>query len=166
MYLAKRVINHILNNTNIQFKHAIKMYGLENFNVIIVEYVEINKDVPVKETKKALFSREQHWLNWLFTHPKSFFYNFLPIAGYTLGLKLTLEQRDKLSAIKSGTKHPNYGKIAFNVVGTHILALDGDLVATFSSRMAAAKWLGISQPSVTNAIKRGSIIKSQISDYF
>lgn len=37
--------------------------------------------------------------------------------------------------------------------------LDNQLVNTFSSQTAAAKWLGVSNQMVTKAIKRGHIVK-------
>lgn len=40
IFLADRIRSHILNSTNIHLRNAIKMYGLQDFSVIIVEYVE------------------------------------------------------------------------------------------------------------------------------
>jgi hypothetical protein len=58
-----------------------------------------------------------------------------------------------------GENHHNYGQLAFNVVGVSVLNLEGDLIATFPSQTAAAKWLGIAQPTLNRAIKQGYIVK-------
>jgi hypothetical protein len=41
MFLAKRLRHHMLNSTNTHLRRAIKMYGLEDFEIIIVEYIEL-----------------------------------------------------------------------------------------------------------------------------
>jgi len=85
IYLVKRIRNYILNSTNIHLRRAIKMYGLEKNNVIIVEYVEVNEEVPVEEAKKTLLARELYWLDWLFSLPETLRYIFLPVACSALG---------------------------------------------------------------------------------
>jgi len=44
-------------------------------------------------------------------------------------------------------------------VGVSILTLNGKLVQSFPSQTAAAKWLNVSQQTVSYALKRGSIVK-------
>jgi hypothetical protein len=52
--------------------------------IIIVEFVEMNPDLLEEVNKALLLSREQHWLDWLFSLDDKFRYNFLPTAGSPL----------------------------------------------------------------------------------
>jgi len=143
--MGPRLMCHVFNwSSNLHLQRAIALYGLSTFTFIVVEFCK----------PSDLVAREQYWLNWLFLLPPSFRFNFNPIAYFPpswLGKKREAQ---------SGSNHHNYGKLAFNASGVSVLNLEGALVATFPSRMAAAKWLGISQPSVSLAIKRRSIVKS------
>ena len=51
-------------------------YGIGAFIFIVVEFVEIISGVPPLETKALILSREQIYLDWLFTLPESLRYNF------------------------------------------------------------------------------------------
>jgi hypothetical protein len=162
--LGKRMREHFLNSSNIHLRNAISHYGIASFVFIVIEFIEVISGTPASKIRALLLSREQVYLDWLFsTYPKSLIYNFLATAGSALGLKLTQEQRLKLSAAmkgkNTGENNSNYGKIAHTAVGVSVYTLDNKFVQSFSSNTAAAKFLCVSQPTLSVAIKRGYVIK-------
>jgi hypothetical protein len=74
MYLANRIKSHIFRSSNIHLRNAFKKHGLSKFPFIIVEFTELNEEIPEDVISKAL--QEQHWLDWLFSLPASMRYNF------------------------------------------------------------------------------------------
>jgi hypothetical protein len=60
---------------------------------------------------------------------------------------------------RTGANHPMFGKVAPNAITVSVYSLDGTLVNSFSSRVAAAKWLGVSDRSVFNYIRSGKVFK-------
>ena len=79
----------------------------------------------------------------------------------------TPESKAQMSDSKSGANNPMYGKVpanAFqvgnvptNAMTIYIYSLDGKLINSFSSQVAAAKWLGVTQATVSNYIKSGKV---------
>jgi len=49
---------------------------------------------------------------------------------------------------KLGANHHRFGVVAHNAVSVHILNLDGELIASFSSQVKAAKYLGVYNSTV------------------
>ncbi|RUP46517.1 hypothetical protein BC936DRAFT_146860 [Jimgerdemannia flammicorona] len=74
------------------------LYGIAAFIFIVVEFVEILPDMTSAALKAILLAREQ------------FRFNFLVLAGSSLGYRFTVETKAALSAAKSGSNNPNYGK--------------------------------------------------------
>ena len=66
----------IIRNTNEHLQSAIALKGLEVFQVVLVEIYELDPNLSDVENIVALLEREQHWLNWLFSLPEQFRYNF------------------------------------------------------------------------------------------
>lgn len=64
-----------------------------------------------------------------------------------------------MRAAKADKNNPNYGKPAVNRIGVSVCDLDGNLIQSFSSRTAAAEWLGVSRPTVIQAIRLGCTLK-------
>ena len=58
---------------------------------------------------------------------------------------------------RNGALNPMFGKVAPNAITVSVYSLDGTLVNSFSSRVAAAKWLGVSDRSVLNYIRSGKV---------
>jgi len=109
--IGDRMRDHIIDNiTNEHLQNAIAKYGLENFQVVLVEVFELDSTLSNEENRDNLLVREQHWLDWLFSFPASLRYNFLPIASSSLGYKHTSEAKAKMSEAKTGSNHPAYGK--------------------------------------------------------
>jgi len=159
--LGDRWVRHIFNNSsNLHLQNAIVKYGLYLFTFSVIEYC----------AKDQLLSREQHWLDWLFSLPSHFRYNFSPVAGAPMAGRVhTEDTKALLSAAKQGANNPMYGRagslnpmygtVAPCAVGVSVYNLDYTLIQTFTSQSAAAKFLGVGQPCISKAIKKGSIVK-------
>ncbi|RUS34420.1 hypothetical protein BC938DRAFT_480575 [Jimgerdemannia flammicorona] len=92
--LRKRFSQHISGvRTNILLKRAITKYGLDNFCFVIMEYCP----------PERLLEREQVYLDFVSTEFK---FNFLTVAGSTLGYKHTTDAKLAMS----GENHPLFGK--------------------------------------------------------
>ena len=50
-----------------------------------------------------------------------------------------------------------YGKVPANAMTIYVYSLDNKLVRSFSSKVAAAEWLGVSTTTVLNYIKSGKV---------
>ena len=109
--IAQRFVDHVVNNdTNVHLQHAITKYGLENFSFCVVEFYEVNPEVSQETNKANLLAMEQKHLDWLFSLPESFRYNFLSTAGSSLGYIHSEETLAKMS----GAYHPMYGRTGAN----------------------------------------------------
>jgi len=60
---------------------------------------------------------------------------------------------------RSGANNPMYGKVAANAMTINVYSLDGTLINSFSSQVAAALWLNTSQTLVSRYIKSGTRCK-------
>jgi group I intron endonuclease len=77
--LYSRLYDHVMGrSSNQHLQYAIKKYGLSCFVFLVVEFCATSD----------LLSREQHWLNWLFSLSASLRYNFSPTAGSSRGCRL------------------------------------------------------------------------------
>jgi len=91
-------------------------------------------------------------LDWLFSLPAEFRYNFNPRADSRLGSQHSESTKAKISSAIKGANNPKSKTVL-------IYSLDNLLIKTYSSQTAAAQFLGISQEGVSKAIQRGSIVK-------
>jgi NUMOD1 domain len=62
---------------------------------------------------------------------------------------------------RTGANHPIFGITPTNALSVNVNSLDGTLVNSFSSRVAAAKWLGVSDRTVLNYIRSGKEFKGK-----
>jgi group I intron endonuclease len=70
--LYARLHDHVTgHSSNVHLQFAIQKYGLSAFTFSVVEFC----------SHSELLSREQHWLDWLFSLPSRLKYNFNPIAA-------------------------------------------------------------------------------------
>ena len=95
--IEKRFKQHKINSKNnilYPLYNAIKCYGVDNFEFIIIEEVEdINK----------LDQREQYWMDHYKSYDRNFGYNLSPTAGGSKrGYKHSKETRDKISISNKG----------------------------------------------------------------
>lgn len=88
---------------NEHMAHAISKYGLEAFDIEIIE-----RDVPLDK----LNEREQYWMDYYQSYKSEFGYNICPEAGSIRGLKDCIEvQRKKARTLtgRCGTDAPFFG---------------------------------------------------------
>lgn len=69
---------------NPYMKNAIEKYGIENFEIEIIE-----QNIPLNK----LDEREQFWMDYYESYNSDFGYNICPIAGTCRGVKRTEEQK-------------------------------------------------------------------------
>jgi len=62
---------------------------------------------------------------------------------------------------RSGANNPMYGKVGANAMTINVYSLDGKLINSFSSQVAAALWLNTSQTQVSRYIKSGKVWNNQ-----
>jgi hypothetical protein len=140
----------IYGSCNEHLQNALALYGLAAFVVRLIEEYTFDPNLLNPSGTANLLSREQFWLNWLFSLPAAFRYNFNRIAHLPpsfAGKTHTPEVRAKISG-------SNHGR----AVGVIITDLQGTK-AEFPTCKEAAQWLGIKHQSVSCAIKRQSVVK-------
>lgn len=142
--------------SNLHLQRAILKYGLAVFTFKVIEQCD----------KSLLFSREQHWLNWLFDLPENLRYNFSPTADSPLGVKHTPETRAKISAAKVGNTNAVGNSSAVGHISpirkaVFVYTLEDELVQSFNSLTEASNFLGVSKVTVSRAVKLGYTIKGQ-----
>ena len=64
------------------------------------------------------------------------------------------------SGANTGANNPMYGKVAANAMTINVYDIDNVLVHSFSSQVAAAEWLGVSNFTVHNYVKSGKVFKN------
>jgi len=205
MNMANRLVAHLIDrDTNAHLQNAIVKYGLENFTFVVVEvYPEEDDPALTPDANKvALLAMEQPHLDWLFKFPAEFRYNFLNVAGSSLGYTHTAETRLQLSVAKSGANnpfygqthseetlakisdaltgrshseetrakmsdaktgvnHPMYGTVSPTALSVSVYNLDNVLLKTFSSQVAAAEWLGVSNTTVSKYIRSRKVFRGK-----
>ncbi len=93
---------------NKYLKNAIDKYGIDNFEITIIEKVEISK----------LDEREQYWMDYYQSYDLNKGYNICQFASTTRGYKHTDETKQELSKIRKenpvclvGKDNPMFGKV-------------------------------------------------------
>jgi hypothetical protein len=152
-------------NSNTHLQRAIKKYGLEAFEFIVVEFVE---------GTSLLTPREQLHLDWLFSLASELRYNICPTAESRLGTTHTAETKAKMSARKSGENHPMYGKtlsaesIDLNRLNQpsriSVFVYEQEtrkLVKEFPSQVTAAIFLKVSRYTVQYYLATGKVLNNK-----
>lgn len=88
---------------NYPIYHNINYYGISNFSLAIIEDLGISGSV----TKEFILSREQHYLDILFTNYPRQVINLSRIAGSTKGYK----HQSKFGLSRAGALNPMYGRV-------------------------------------------------------
>jgi len=149
-----RFCEHIYyhNKSNSHLQAAIALYGLENLEYFVIEFVTEN-------TK--LITVEQKYLDMV---PSNLRYNFNPTAGSRLGSYHSAPTKAAMSKAISGENHPNYGKPLSSETKSAISQAKGKLVyvydnnilvGKFSSYTAAAAFMGVNRSNVSRIIDTG-----------
>ncbi|RUS23415.1 hypothetical protein BC937DRAFT_88882 [Endogone sp. FLAS-F59071] len=159
--LGVRMMDHIINSSNVHLRRAIDKHGVKFFGFIVIEYVEQNPELTQEENKANLLAREQHWLDWLFNLPENFRYNFAPTAGSCLGVT-----RAKMSVAKQGEKNSMFGVTGdahpkaglkgskpSHTIQISLLNIKTSEVIYFDSQRDAAKFIGVSHNTVQRAMR-------------
>ena len=100
-FLSKRLRSHILKSSNKDLRKDIHKYGITNFTMSILEFIEFKENII--ELKKYILEREQYYLDTLCkaNEPNKGFsklsYNKNRKADSPLGYKHSVESRKKLS---------------------------------------------------------------------
>lgn len=116
--LGGRIMHHLFyGSCNPHLLNAVAKYGISAFIFSVLEFC----------ARKALFEREQFYLDKLFALPKHLRYNILPTANTFLGFNHSEETKEKISAAKKGKKrelkgsdHPSFGVTPPNAVLVNI----------------------------------------------
>jgi len=87
---------------NIYLQNNWDKYGSENFEFIVIEYCG----------EEDLISREQYWLDETKCYEPEIGFNFLKVAGSTLGSKRSEETKIKMSTWQRGRKMSEFAKIS------------------------------------------------------
>jgi group I intron endonuclease len=178
--LYERFNHHVIGyKSNERLQNSISKYGLENFVFKIVEFCDSSDRL----------SREQVYLDILFTLPKELRYNFSPVAEAPFagrnhsegskakiseslkGHEVSAETKAKISSAVKGENHPMFGKThtaearvkvsSAKNKPVSIFTLENELVQSFPSISKAAQFLGMSNWGVSLAIKRESIVQGR-----
>jgi len=177
--IGGRIMEHINNSTNPHLHYAILKYGLSLYAFVILECCLSSDQLK----------REQHFLDLLKTYPKELCYNIAifaeaPFKGLThtpesralmsdaklgdnnpiQGRTHTPEAKAQISDSKSGAKNPNYGNYGItptNAMAVNIYSIDNVLVHSFTSQVAAAKFLGVSNITVIRHLRSGKVFQGK-----
>jgi len=95
--LSKRMNGHFICSENIHLRSAILKYGISAFVFSVVEFVEIVEGVPLSSVKLLLLSREQFYLDWVFSSPDKLRFishlQLVPALGINTLLSLSIKPK-------------------------------------------------------------------------
>jgi len=83
--------------------NAILRHGLEAFSLSIIEYIDISNKSK-EDARELILSREQHYIDLIFSEDEPNTYYILKEAGSLLGYRHTKESLAKMSEAQSGEK--------------------------------------------------------------
>lgn len=112
--LSKRLKNYFTESylkrcKRIYIYNALLNHGYGAFSFTIVEYIDIT-NLSKEEARQKILSREQYYLDLIFSVDKPNTYNILKRADSSVGYKHTPESLAKMSFAQSGEKHRMFGK--------------------------------------------------------
>lgn len=143
MYEARKKGNKAY---NYPLSKAIRKYGIENFDLIILENInQIEYDNISSE-------KERYWIAKYNTFNNRKDYNQTQGGEGICGIKKphTKEWKQKHSERMKGFNNPQYGK---HSNGKQVICVETQQI--FPSGRAAAEWLGLSAKAVNEAIREG-----------
>jgi NUMOD1 domain-containing protein/GIY-YIG catalytic domain-containing protein/NUMOD3 motif-containing protein len=160
-YFSKKALTNVLSTGNSNIYSNILKYGLSNFSLQILEYIDLSiiKDKDLK--KKVLWKREDYYSELL--KPE---YNILTKAGSSLGRKHTPEARLKMSNAAKGRVCSKESREKLRVaaearIGICIQVYDKslNLVKEFPSKASTALHFNISARTVSNYLNKDKSYK-------
>jgi hypothetical protein len=66
-----------------------------------------------------------------------------------------------MSEAHKGANNPMYGKVAANAISVYVYYLDNLLIHKFSSKLSAAKFLGVSSITVIRYLRSGKVFQGK-----
>lgn len=103
-----RMVQYNRGHTNRHLTHAIDKYGIDNFEIEVIEYID---DIA------KLDEREQYWIDYYQSYQNDKGYNICQYASTTRGFRHSDETKQRLSEIRKenptigkGEEHPMFGK--------------------------------------------------------
>jgi hypothetical protein len=129
--IGLRLMTHLVyGSCNPHLQNALALYGLSMFLVALVQEYTWDPDLTEDENAANLLAQEQVWLDWLFSLPADFRYNFNPIADCppdTTGTVHSDKTKAKISAAMLGV----------NSLAVSVYDLQGNFVSEFPTRVEA-----------------------------
>lgn len=140
----------------------------EAFSLTILEIIEIS-DKSIEEARELILSREQVYLNIIFSDDEPNTYNLLKMAGSSLGYPHSEETKAKMSLIKIGENNPMFGKLGENhpvSKSVFVYSIYSDskelvLYKSFHSCKEAAKFLDCSTRSLSRYLDKNKLYKKE-----
>jgi len=142
------------------------------FSLSILDYIDII-GLSKEEARELILSREQYYLDLIFSLDESNTYNILKIAGSSLGYLHTEETKTLMSKVFSGENNPMFGKTFTHSAvtkakistakGTAIYVYDsnGLLEKSFTSANKAALYFLVSKDTILKYARNGIIFKEK-----
>jgi hypothetical protein len=153
--------------SNSYINRALLLHGYSAFSLSILEIIDLT-NLSKEEARKLLLSREQYFLDCIFSVDEPNTYNILKVAGSSLGYKHTPESLAKFSGENNrmfGKFHPpeSVSKISIARGGGTIYVYDsqGSLVNTFSSTREAGKEFDVHHKTIMRYEINGKLFKDK-----
>jgi group I intron endonuclease len=112
--LSMRLSNYFtpfyLKLANNYISRALILHTYSAFSLTILKYIDIS-NLSKKEARKLILSREQHFLDLIFSKDEPNTYNILKVAGSLLGFKHSEEIKTLISEVLKGENNPMFGRI-------------------------------------------------------
>jgi hypothetical protein len=88
-------------------------------------------------------------------------YGKVPANAFQSGANHPMYGKVPANAFQSGANHPMYGVTPANAMTINVYSLDGTLINSFSSQVAAAEWLSVNHSTISRYIKSGKVFQNQ-----
>jgi len=151
----KRIDNYIC--------RAILRHGHSTFSLSIIEYIDIS-NLDQEKARNLILSREQVYLDLIFSIDKPNTYNILKVAGSPLGYKHLAETKAKMSSAHKGKVKSEETKARMSAAkGTTIYIYDaqGILVNSFCSGKETARYLECSYMTIYRYVDKNKLFKGK-----
>jgi hypothetical protein len=133
------------------FYDSLRKHGWENFSKVIIFQTDLNTINNKDEIDKIICKKEEELIHLFKSNENNFGYN-LTIGGEGIsGYKFSEESKKKMSEMRKGEKHPNYGKFGKDnptSVPVYQFDLDFNLVKEWDSIADIGRELNIKENNV------------------
>jgi group I intron endonuclease len=129
---------------------ALIHHGYSAFSLSIIEYTNIS-NLTKEETRVLILSREQFYLDLIFSLDEPNTFNILKVAGSTLGFRHSVESRSLMSKPKSTETKAKISKALFGE--------NNPMFGKFHSKESLVKFSGENHPLFGKLHSAGTITK-------